>query len=228
MSALALDLAGLEPHPVAPRTVLNIGSGPANPLKLHAAFRGPGWCEVRFDIEPDVRPDIVGDMVDMRGQIADASFDAVWSSHNLEHLGFHQVLPALAEFTRVLKPEGFALVTCPDVEAVARLVVEMGLDAVAYESLAGPITMRDMLWGHGPSIAAGHGFMAHRTGFTMQSLAKLVLDGGFAEIRVGKDHLALWGLCLMPRAEIGTIEAFFEKTDQHTLFGPCEEGPAAP
>ena len=40
-----------------------------------------------------------------------AAFDAVFSSHNLEHLYPHQVKEALAEFYRVLKPEGMIVIS---------------------------------------------------------------------------------------------------------------------
>lgn len=203
------------------RAVLNVGSGPPGANRLHAAFRKDGWREVRLDIDPSVEPDVVSDMTDMRAKVADASFDALWSSHNIEHLAAHDVANALGEWTRVLADDGFALVTCPDIEAVARLVVEKGLDAVAYQSPAGPITARDMLWGHGASIAAGHGFMAHRTGFCAQSLGEAALDAGFAEVRVAKTPFALWALCLMPDADARRIEALFTDTPEGALF--CEE-----
>lgn len=204
-----------------PRTVLNIGSGPARPEKLHPAFRDADWREVRLDIDPAVEPDIVGSMTDMGAAIADGSVDAIWSSHNIEHLQAHDVPVALAEFRRVLTREGFALITCPDVEAVAALVLEKGLDAVAYVSPAGPVTPLDMLFGHGASIAAGHGFMAHRTGFTVARLARVVLEAGFAEVRLAKGRFDLWALCLMPDCRIETVEPAFARTAQADLVAPA-------
>lgn len=205
------------------RTVLNIGSGPARPEKLHAVFRSADWRELRLDIDPAVRPDIVGTMTDMGASVADGSIDAIWSSHNIEHLAAHEVAPALGEFTRVLKPGGFALLTCPDVEAAARLVLEKGLDAVAYVSPAGPVTPLDMLFGHGASIAAGHGFMAHRTGFTVRRLARVVLEAGFGEVRLAKGRLDLWALCLMAECRLGAIAPAFARTAQADLVADGRE-----
>lgn len=203
------------------RTVLNIGSGPARPEKLHPAFRGADWRELRLDIDPAVEPDIIGSMTDMGGAVADGSIDAIWSSHNIEHLHAHEVPTALAEFRRVLKGDGFALITCPDIEAVAALVLENGLDAVAYVSPAGPVTPLDMLFGHGASIAAGHGFMAHRTGFTVTRLARVVLEAGFAEVRLAKGRLDLWALCLMPNCAIEALAPAFATTAQADLLAPA-------
>ena len=84
--------------------------------------------------------------------------DAVWSSHNVEHLYPHEVPVALAEFRRVLKPEGFAIVTCPDLQAVAELVAQDKLTQPAYQSPSGPISPLDILYGHRPALALGNLF----------------------------------------------------------------------
>lgn len=202
------------------RHVLNVGSGPAHPGKLHPAFRGPHWREVRLDVEPKVQPDILSSMVDMRQAVADASFDALWSSHNLEHLAAHEVPLALCEFARVLSPRGFALITCPDVEEIARFILDHGIDEVAYASAAGPVTPLDMLWGHGAAIEAGFGFMAHRTGFTLSRLARLVLESGFAEVRLSQGRFALWALCLKPGCRLDALWGDFGATEQAELLGP--------
>jgi hypothetical protein len=81
--------------------VLHVGSGPYNPNKLHETFRSEAWREIRLDIDPRVKPDIVASLTDMEA-VPTASVDAVWSSHNLEHLYAHQVPLALEEFLRVL------------------------------------------------------------------------------------------------------------------------------
>ena len=136
----------------ASRTVLHVGCGPPNPQKLHPTFRAAGWKEVRLDIDPGVKPDIVADIVDM-SPVATASVHAVWSSHNVEHLYAHQVPTALDEFHRVLQPGGFALITLPDLQAVCRYIAEDKLEDVLYQSPAGPIHPIDVVYArHRPSI----------------------------------------------------------------------------
>ena len=125
----------------------------------------PGWDEVRLDIDPGVKPDVVGSITQLETSFAAESFDAVWSSHVLEHLYAHEVYPALQQFFRVLKPDGFALIMSPDLEAVAHHIIKHGIAAVAYESPAGPIRPLDMLYGHTRAIESGHYHMAHRTGY---------------------------------------------------------------
>lgn len=159
-------------------TLLHVGCGPKR--IAHTPFAGSGWRELRLDIDPAVAPDLVGSLTDL-GAVADGSVDAVFSSHNLEHLYAHEVPTALAEFRRVLGPGGLALITCPDLQAVAALVVEDRLLEPAYISGMGPITPLDILYGHRASLAAGNAYMAHRCGFTRKVLQATVQAAGFAQ-----------------------------------------------
>jgi predicted SAM-dependent methyltransferase len=184
----------------ARKRVLNTGSGSYSPERLHFAFRSGDWKEVRLDIDKLVRPDIVGSISDMTA-IANGSFDAIWCSHNLEHLHTHDVPRSLAEFRRVLMPDGFALITTPDLEAIAELVVNGRLEDTAYQSPAGPITALDMLFGLSTSIAHGNFFMAHNTGFTADRLGRLLIEAGFAEVFVKRGTgFDIWAAALMPEA----------------------------
>jgi predicted SAM-dependent methyltransferase len=195
-----------QSSPTEPKRVLHVGCGAYSQDKLHSIFRGPSWQEVRVDIDPAVKPDIRASIADLRTDVCDASMDAVWSSHNIEHLYDHEVDPALREFVRVLRPAGFALITCPDLEAIAALVAG-GIEHVVYESLAGPITPLDMLFGHRRSIKRGNLFMCHRTGFTKERLGQLIIAAGFTEARVlrGKKY-DLWALGLMSETNRAEIE----------------------
>ena len=201
------------------KRVLNAGSGAAGGSTLHPAFRRVGWEELRLDVDPNVRPDIVGSFTAMHGLVADASVDAVWSSHSIEHLHTHEVVPALREFRRVLRADGFALVTCPDLRAVARLLLEADAETVAYQSNAGPIRVLDMIYGHAHSIAAGRLAMTHNTGFTLQRLGRVATDAGFTETRVveggGYD---LWAFLMMPEASLDAIAELFVGANIAQLF----------
>jgi SAM-dependent methyltransferase len=179
-----------EPNP---RTVLHVGCGVADPRKLPADFFPPdAWHEARLDIDPAVAPDILASITDM-AIVADESADAVYSAHNLEHLFAHEVPLALGEFHRVLRPGGFVLITVPDLQRAAALIAEDLLEEPAYHSPAGPISPLDMVYGFRAAIAAGNGFMAHRTGFTARTLEAALRQAGFPVVRVIRDeHFALW------------------------------------
>ena len=95
-------------------------------------------------------PDLTDTMTAMP-EVPAASVDAIFSSHNIEHLEAHEVPIALAEFRRVLRPGGFVLITCPDLKAIAARVLSHGLTQPAYISPAGPISPIDRLFGLRPS-----------------------------------------------------------------------------
>jgi len=142
--------------------------------------------------------------------VPDASVDAVYSSHNIEHLYPHEVPIALAEFLRVLKPTGFLLLTCPDLQSICRLVVEDKLDLPAYVSPAGPIAPHDVLYGYRPQLAAGNLFMAHRTGFTLKTLIDTMRAAGFRSMagQQREDIFALWVMATKsptPEEELGNL-----------------------
>lgn len=166
-------------HTMQTKTVLHVGPGHRrNGAKLPTAFQGSDWQEIRLDIDPANEPDIVGSMLDMAAVPA-ASIDAIYSAHNIEHVYAHEVPLVLREFLRVLKPDGFLVVTCPDLQMVCQLVAEDKLTDAAYTAQAGPITPLDILYGHGVALAAGHHYMAHKCGFTLKTLTQALHSAGF-------------------------------------------------
>jgi predicted SAM-dependent methyltransferase len=186
---------------LAPRRVLNAGCGPRGSRRIDAMFDPVDWSETRLDLDAAVEPDVIGTMTDLRPHFESGSFEAVWSSHSLEHLPFHAIPVALGEFRRVLRADGFAVITCPDLETVMTLFLRHGPDHVIYQSAAGPITPSDMLFGHAASIAAGHDHMAHRSGLTAERLGTLLTEAGFAEALVARKGYDLWAVALMPEAD---------------------------
>jgi hypothetical protein len=82
------------------KTFLHVGCGNNTKQQAGRGFQGDEWREIRFDINPEVKPDIIGTMTDMSA-VESSSVDALFSSHNIEHLYPHEVPLALAEFKRV-------------------------------------------------------------------------------------------------------------------------------
>lgn len=157
---------------------LHIGCGPKSKNQTTPEFSAGAWEELRLDIDESVNPDIVGTMTDMSA-VASESVDAIFSSHNIEHLYPHEIPVALKEFLRVLKPDGFAVITCLDLQSVCALVAADKLIEAAYTSPAGPIAPLDILYGHRPALARGNLFMAHRCGFTQKVLDGTLRASGF-------------------------------------------------
>lgn len=180
------------------KTVLNVGCG-GSPID-HSFFPPNQWREVRLDIDPNVKPHIVASVLEM-GNIG--QFDAIYSSHNIEHVYSHQVPILLSEFFRVLKPGGKAVITCPDLKAVAAHIGSSGLEVALYESPAGPITALDILYGHRGMVATGNEFYAHKTGFTAYTLGEKLKAAEFVNIEITSclGDLALWAKALKQKSK---------------------------
>jgi predicted SAM-dependent methyltransferase len=176
-------------------TFLHVGCGSKYKNATTRGFNTPQWNELRLDIDPKVKPDVVGSITHMQ-TVKTASIDAIYSSHNIEHLHAFEVPAALSEFVRVLNPEGFLVLTCPDLQAVAELIARDKLMQPAYNSAAGPISPLDMVFGLQTAIAKGNHYMAHRCGFTQKVLVATLKAAGFVSIASARRPAAfdLWVL----------------------------------
>jgi predicted SAM-dependent methyltransferase len=178
------------------KTFLHVGCGYKRKESTTKALSSSNWKELRFDIDESVKPDLVGTMTDMSTVLSE-SVDAVFSSHNIEHLYPHEVPRALGEFLRVLKPAGIAVITCPDLKSVCALVAEDKLTESAYNSPAGPIAPIDILYGLRSSMAQGNLYMAHRCGFTQKVLTGSLQSSGFKSVATlsrGHPYYDLWAV----------------------------------
>jgi len=159
------------------KKLLHVGCGTENKKSLKG-FNNSSWSETRLDIDKNVQPDIVGTLTDM-SLVESKSVDALFSSHNIEHIFPHEVPIALREFNRVLSDDGFVVITCPDLVSVCEAVVSDKLMEPLYSSDAGPISPIDILYGYREYIEQGKIYMAHKTGFTYTSLLKAFQEVGF-------------------------------------------------
>jgi ubiquinone/menaquinone biosynthesis C-methylase UbiE len=180
---------------------LHVGCGPKTKTSTTRGFNSPDWEEIRFDIDENVSPDIIGTMTDM-SSVEPGSVDAIYSSHNIEHLYPHEVGIALQEFHRVLNDDGFVMLTCPDLQSVCKLVAEDKLLEPAYTSPAGPIAPIDMLYGLRPSMAAGNLYMSHRSGFTQKTLIRTFKHFGFESVAGARREAYFDLFCLASKKKL--------------------------
>jgi SAM-dependent methyltransferase len=186
--------------PPGKKLVLHVGCGPRDHTSLHESFRGPGWHEVRLDVDPGVKPDVVASVTDM-APVPDGSVDAVYSHHNIEHVFAHEVPLAMREFLRVLRPGGEALISTPDLQGVAAAIAAGRLETTLYSAEAGEISALDIVYGLGSDIAGGREYMAHRTGFTVTTLGRKLGEAGFVDVQVARtEDYALWAKGRRPAA----------------------------
>ena len=177
------------------KTFLHVGCGHEDKSQING-FDNDDWKEIRFDINKNVNPDIVGTLTDM-SLVETRSVDAVYSSNNIEHIYPHEVLIALKEFYRVLKDDGIVVITCPDLQSVCEAVVQDKLLEPLYETEEGhQISPIDILYGWRIPIAQGNEYMAHKGGFTYSVLNTAFFEAGF-KARYGGSRPEFWDLFLV-------------------------------
>ena len=191
--------------------VLHVGCGRKTIQHIPAFFQDGRWTEVRLDIDPSVQPDVIGTITNME-RVPSGSVQAVFSSHNIEHVFPHEVPQVFSEFRRVLSSEGFALMTCPDLQSVASVVASDKLMEPLYQSGMGPISAIDIMYGHRASVAAGNTYMAHRGGFTLSSLRKALRDVGFhVAIMRRPANFDLWAIGAVSNLGEGVLKEMASK-----------------
>lgn len=173
------------------KIVLHVGCGSWRENALHPDYCKPGWREVRLDIDPKAKPDVVASITDM-SVVPSESVDAIWTSHTLEHLAAHEVPIALGEFRRTLRKGGHVFMRVPDVEIAAEMIIQRGILSTAYTSPSGPITPLDMLFGHSDLIAKGQTHMRHKTAFTRDSIVALLTEAQFQNVNAIRDRFDVW------------------------------------
>jgi SAM-dependent methyltransferase len=199
------------------KLVLHVGSGAYRRERLHRAFHGPEWREIRVDEDAANQPDIQAASYLLAG-VPDNSVDAVWSGHQLPQLFAHQAVQAMKEFYRVLKVGGVLLVAVPDLQRAAEPVVLGNLETSLYQSPGGPITALDILYGHTASLTAGNSRVAHRTGFTGKTLGLKLRHTGFFAIEIQRIKLELLARALkLPENHPQASKDIVMKVDEQNL-----------
>jgi hypothetical protein len=166
--------------------VLNVGGGGNRWLPDIYA----GWTQHVLDIDPEVRPEVLMDCREM-SMLDRQTYDAVFCSHNLEHVYRHEVKQVLSGMLHVLKEDGWAQIMVPDLQTLLEQCRADDLDAVWYQAPSGPVTFHDVLYGWGLAIGAGNTYFAHKCGFTSASLAMEVIGAGFAACHITRSNIDL-------------------------------------
>lgn len=138
------------------RTVLHLGAGGKR-------VAGAINCDLH-----DPSADLRLDATDLTG-VESASVDIVEHHHMIEHLGAEDLPRALAEWVRVLKPDGLLIVSAPDLEAVLKQWLVM---------------TDEERWGYGIKMIYGsqeHDGMFHKNGFTPDHLAEVLRPAGLIQ-----------------------------------------------
>lgn len=130
--------------------------------------RAPGWQS--FDIAAGPEVDHVGDCRDL-SRFADNSIEAIYASHVLEHLSRADVLLALREWRRVLRPGSDIMISVPDLNIVAQIFIS--------PKLRGPEKYDVLSMIYGGQIDS-HDY--HLAGFDLEILTAALHDSGFNKV----------------------------------------------
>ena len=145
-----------------------------SPLRLHlgsAANRLPGWVNVDLlrssrglDLYWDLRRPL---------PFRDASVDAIFSEHLLEHLPYPAGVGLLRECRRVLRPGGIARVGVPDLDRY--IASYLGRDDIIERVRPGRPTR---------ALALGEPFFlyGHRCMYDFETMQRALLDAGFTHV----------------------------------------------
>ena len=164
------------------RKFLHVGCGPKRKDATTQVFNNDDWEEFTLDIDSKHNPDYLGSMTDL-SMIKDNTFDAIYSSHNIEHLYVHEAVKAVSEFNRVLGQDGYVMIICPDLSSVCEEIIKKGpFEPLYYTSANDPICGIDILYGWRAAIQKGNYYMAHKSGFDENSLIKLFKQNNFKSI----------------------------------------------
>lgn len=154
------------------KIVLNLGAGQSDLLSTPCTDDLADYNEVRVDLSDKYSPDLLCDIQNLE-QIPNDSVDLVYSCHSLEHIYFHKIPSTLAEWFRVIKPQGEVRIVVPNIKKPAQYILEgKPLDTI-YDSSGGEVCAIDMLYGHRHHIPHNE-FMSHKTGFSKESAERIL------------------------------------------------------
>ena len=158
-----------------PASVVEIGPG----MGVFAAmFRQlSGATVVTMDIDPTLRPDVIGSVFEM--PFSDGAFDAAACFQMLEHLPFERFAPALREMRRVARV-GLAL-SLPDCSYA--LTVRMGIRNPRKDGLVTAWTVQPASWAlralkQVPN-SAGHYWEIGRRGTPLSVVRQAIREAGW-------------------------------------------------
>lgn len=145
------------------KRIIDIGCGPQ--------YRGfEEGIAIRYDIDERWNPDYRGDVRQL--PFGDGSFDIVFSSHVLEHLGRHETIPVLKEWIRILKPDGELRLVLPNIMWAAQNIIN-------HEG-RNPKVDNDIMNVFYGAQSSEYDF--HKTGFTEQKIKTILAELDFQVI----------------------------------------------
>jgi SAM-dependent methyltransferase len=149
------------------KIVLNIGCGDTRVKEIKPFFSD--WIEIRADLYHD-DVDVKCDLVSMN-EIATESIDCLWASHILEHQYWHEIPQIFSNIRRVLKDDGFVVITVPDIGAIADRIKDSLIDPIPEFN---GLSALDIIYGDRNRLRKGGIGELHKIAFTLQTLSMTI------------------------------------------------------
>ena len=140
-------------------------------LHIGGIEKKEGWEILNIVPAPEV--DHLGDARDL-SRFSDHTFGEIYASHVLEHMDYQNdiLLNTLREWYRVLKPGGRLFISVPDLDILARLL----LDKVRLNTEGRYFVMRMIFGGHMDE------YDYHQVGLNLEILAVFLTEAGFSRL----------------------------------------------
>jgi hypothetical protein len=179
---------GLKPG--EKKRLLHLGISSAQAGRFPAGLTPALWEVVRADTDAGVQPDIRTTLPTLE-RIEPGVYDAVWMPHLLQRLFLFDGAQVLTRIFRLLREEGFVLLTLPDGQLAATYLAHARAHEPLFEAAAGAVTAHDLLYGFGKNMEHGHLHLAHRAAYSGEALSLMLREAGFCNITVKCDRFDL-------------------------------------
>jgi ubiquinone/menaquinone biosynthesis C-methylase UbiE len=156
----------------SPKTVLEIGVGNRT---VSNYLKGRGVRVTTMDIEPAVKPDVLGDVSAL--PFEDGSFDAILCCQVLEHVDFDSAAGALAEFRRVARKA--AVISLPDAAHHLRLFLDFPKPSFIFRNGMRFMMRIPRIFAKKPKEHAAHKWSIGRRGYGRGRVEGAIRDAGF-------------------------------------------------
>ncbi|MFM2164303.1 MAG: hypothetical protein RL325_740 [Planctomycetota bacterium] len=172
--SLAAQLTAISE--VAPSQVLEVGVGTG--ICVHA-LRRIGIPVTTLDVQPELRPDIVGDVRAIPAETG--AFDVSSCCQVLEHLPFGDFGTAARELARVTRRR--LVLSLPDITRSVDLTVTLPLLGMRTLSCSLPVREPSDAWKSERLRTMGHYWEIGACGVRAATVDRLLREAGFARVR---------------------------------------------
>lgn len=201
------------------KTVLNVGHGDVMRLPVHHSLTNNGNInEVYASNNEGLKPDCTLSLYDLN-QLPDSTFDAVWIPNSITRLHLHEIVPVFKQVLRILKDGGQVLFHVPNLKKLGEVIADGKLEGELFKASDGtPVSVHDLLFGHGALIEKGARTVASNSGFTCVTLTNKLINAGFGKIVIQPEDWQIWAKAIKMKLQNGKPILTVHEDDINTMM----------